>query len=220
MDAPLVMSTRVDPGEIDDEAHNVDAMDGYPRAFYEATRRRADPAAIEDAMTLAAASVGTDAEYAPLAHTHDTADIAGGPELSAYKTLGSMEAKMDDQLALARRLRAVDETDVAERIIEYHFLPDLIGNLRAFARQETRCLDCNTSYRRMPLSAECRECGGDVHLTVHEGSVTKYLEIATRIAEDFGCREYTKQRLHILDRSIESIFEDDTNKQSGIADFM
>jgi DNA polymerase II large subunit len=220
MDAPLVMSTRVDPGEIDDEAHNVDAMDGYPRAFYEATRRRADPADIEDAMTLAAASVGTDAEYAPLAHTHDTADIAGGPELSAYKTLGSMEAKMDDQLALARRLRAVDETDVAERIIEYHFLPDLIGNLRAFARQETRCLDCNTSYRRMPLSTECRECGGDVHLTVHEGSVTKYLEIATRIAEDFGCREYTKQRLHILDRSIESIFEDDTNKQSGIADFM
>jgi len=220
MDAPLVMSTRVDPGEIDDEAHNVDAMDGYPRAFYEATRRRADPADIEDAMTLAAASVGTDAEYAPHAHTHDTADIAGGPELSAYKTLGSMEAKMDDQLALARRLRAVDETDVAERIIEYHFLPDLIGNLRAFARQETRCLDCNTSYRRMPLSTECRECGGDVHLTVHEGSVTKYLEIATRIAEDFGCREYTKQRLHILDRSIESIFEDDTNKQSGIADFM
>jgi DNA polymerase II large subunit len=40
------------------------------------------------------------------------------------------------------------------------------------------------------------------------------------VAEEYDCREYTKQRLEILDRSIERVFEDDTNKQSGIADFM
>jgi len=143
-----------------------------------------------------------------------------GPSLSAYKTLGSMMDKMDAQLELARKLRAVDETDVAERVIEYHFLPDLIGNLRAFSSQETRCLDCDTKYRRMPLSGECRECGGRVNLTVHEGSVNKYMDTAIEVADRFGCREYTKQRLHILERSLESIFENDKNKQSGIADFM
>jgi DNA polymerase II large subunit len=72
----------------------------------------------------------------------------------------------------------------------------------------------------MPLSGDCRECGGRVNLTVHEGSVNKYMDTATEVAERFGCREYTKQRLRILNRSLESIFEDDTNKQSGIADFM
>jgi len=220
MDAPLVMSSRIDPAEIDDEAHNVDIMREYPREFYEATRELADPEDVEDIMTIAEATLGTDREYTGFDHTHDTTNIAAGPDLSAYKTLGSMEEKMDAQLALSRKIRAVDESDVAERIIEYHFLPDLIGNLRAFSRQDVRCLDCGEKYRRMPLSGDCRECGGRVNLTVHEGSVSKYIDTAIRVAEEFGAREYTKQRLEILERSIERVFEDDTNKQSGIADFM
>ncbi|MFB6084849.1 MAG: hypothetical protein ABEJ94_11470, partial [Halorientalis sp.] len=115
---------------------------------------------------------------------------------------------------------AVDETDVAERVIEYHFLPDIIGNLRAFSQQETRCLDCGEKYRRVPLTGDCRNCGGDMTLTVHHGSVNKYIDTALEVAEEYGAREYTKQRLEILDKSIRRIFEDDTNKQSGIGDFM
>ena len=220
MDAPLVMSSRIDPSEIDDEAHNMDVVRRYPLEFYEATREMADPEAVEDRIRLGEDSLGTDDEYRGFDHTHDTTDIAMGPDLSAYKTLGDMMEKMDAQLELARKLRAVDETDVAERVIEYHFLPDIIGNLRAFSRQETRCLDCGEKYRRMPLSGDCRECGGRVNLTVHEGSVSKYVDTAIEVAERFGCRPYTKQRLYVLEDALESVFEDDTNKQSGIADFM
>jgi len=218
MDAPLVMSSRIDPSEIDDEAHNMDVVEQYPLEFYEATREMADPEDVD--ITIAEESLGTDEEYTGFRHTHDTTDIALGPDLSAYKTLGSMMEKMDAQLELARKLRAVDETDVAERVIEGHFLPDLIGNLRAFSRQETRCLDCGEKYRRMPLSGDCRECGGRVNLTVHEGSVNKYMDTAIQVAEEYDCREYTKQRLEVLEASLESVFEDDHNKQSGIADFM
>jgi len=218
MDAPLVMSSRIDPAEIDDEAHNVDIVSSYPREFYEATLRMADPDEVP--IRLAEETVETELEYAGFDHTHDTSNIALGPAASAYKTLGSMTDKLDAQLALARKLRGVDETDVAERIIEYHFLPDLLGNLRAFSRQETRCLDCNTKYRRPPLSSSCRECGGNVNLTVHQGSVNKYMETAIRVAEEYGCREYTKQRLYMIEKSLSSVFENDKNKQTGIADFM
>ena len=218
MDAPLVMSSRVDPTEIDDEAHNMDIVSSYPREFYEATREMADPEAVD--IRTGEDTLDTVDQYHGFEHTHDATSIHMGPSLSAYKTLDSMMDKMDAQLELARKLRAVDETDVAERVIEYHFLPDLIGNLRAFSRQETRCLDCGESYRRMPLSGDCRECGGRVNLTVHEGSVNKYMDTAIEVADRFGCREYTKQRLRILERSLESIFENDKNKQSGIADFM
>jgi len=220
MDAPLVMSSRIDPSEIDDEAHNVDIAREYPREFYDATLEMADPESVEDLIQIGEDTLGTDEEYHGFGHTHDTTDIAMGPDLSAYKTLGDMMEKMDAQLELGRKLRAVDETDVAERVIEYHFLPDIIGNLRAFSRQKTRCLDCGEKYRRMPLSGDCRECGGRVNLTVHEGSVSKYVDTAIEVADRFGCRPYTKQRLKVLDQSLESIFEDDTNKQSGIADFM
>jgi DNA polymerase II large subunit len=218
MDAPLVMSSRIDPSEIDDEAHNMDIVDRYPREFYEASREMADPESVD--VRIAESTLDTDREYTDFRHTHDTSDIALGPDLSAYKTLGSMMDKMDAQLALSRKLRAVDETDVAERVIEYHFLPDLIGNLRAFSRQETRCLDCGEKYRRMPLTGDCRECGGRVNLTVHQGSVNKYMDVAIRVADEYGCREYTKQRLKILERSLESVFENDKNKQGSISDFM
>ena len=220
MDAPLVMSSRIDPSEIDDEAHNMDIVRRYPLAFYEATREMADPETVEALIQLGEDTLGTDEEYRGFDHTHDTTNIAMGPDLSAYKTLGDMMEKMDAQLELARKLRAVDETDVAERVIEYHFLPDIIGNLRAFSRQETRCLDCGEKYRRMPLTGECRECGGRVNLTVHQGSVSKYVDTAIEVAERFDCRPYTKQRLYVLESALESVFEDDTNKQSGIADFM
>ncbi|MFC6827065.1 DNA polymerase II large subunit [Halopelagius fulvigenes] len=220
MDAPLVMSSRIDPSEIDDEAHNMDIVRRYPREFYEATLEMADPGEMEDRIKLGEDTLGTDDEYRGFEHTHDTTDIALGPDLSAYKTLGSMMEKMDAQLELSRKLRAVDETDVAERVIEYHFLPDLIGNLRAFARQETRCLDCGEKYRRMPLTGDCRECGGRVNLTVHRGSVNKYMDTAIQVAEEFGCRDYTKQRLEVLEKSLESVFENDKNKASKISDFM
>ena len=220
MDAPLVMSSRIDPAEIDDEAHNMDIVSEYPRAFYEATREMADPGEVEDLIDIGEDTLGTDGQYRGFEHTHDTGDIALGPDLSAYKTLGDMMEKMDAQLELSRKLRSVDETDVAERVIEYHFLPDIIGNLRAFSRQETRCKDCGEKFRRMPLTGDCRECGGDVTLTVYEGSVNKYIDTALQVAEEYDCREYTVQRLEILDRAVESIFEDDTNKQSGIGDFM
>jgi DNA polymerase large subunit len=220
MDAPLVMSSRIDPSEIDDEAHNIDIMQNYPREFYEATREMAETGEVEELMTIAEETLGTDREYTGFEHTHDTTDLAAGPDLSAYKTLGSMQEKMDAQLALSRKLRAVDESDVAERIIEFHFLPDLLGNLKAFSSQEFRCLDCGTKYRRAPLTGDCRECGGDINLTVHEGSVNKYMDTAIHVAEEFGAEQYTKQRLEILEQRIERVFENDNNKQSGIADFM
>ena len=220
MDAPLVMSSRIDPAEIDDEAHNMDIVSEYPREFYEATQRMADPGEVEELIQIGEDTLGTKEQYRGFEHTHDTTNIAAGPDLSAYKTLGNMMEKMNAQLELSRKLRSVDETDVAERVIEYHFLPDIIGNLRAFSRQKTRCLDCGEKFRRVPLTGDCRECGGRVNLTVHEGSVKKYIGTAIQVAEEYGCREYTKQRLQILDRAVESVFEDDTNKQSGIADFM
>ncbi|ELY64657.1 DNA polymerase II large subunit [Natronococcus jeotgali] len=218
MDAPLVMSSRIDPSEIDDEAHNMDIVSRYPREFYEATVEQADPEEVD--IRIGEDTLGTDGEYTGFEHTHDVTDIAMGPDLSAYKTLGSMMEKMDAQLELSRKLRSVDETDVAERVIEYHFLPDLIGNLRAFSRQETRCLDCGEKFRRMPLTGDCRECGGRVNLTVHQGSVNKYMQTAIQVADEYDCRDYTKQRLEVLERSLESIFENDKNKQSGIEDFM
>jgi DNA polymerase II large subunit len=40
------------------------------------------------------------------------------------------------------------------------------------------------------------------------------------VAEEFGCRDYTKQRLEVLERSLERVFENDHNKPASLEDFM
>ena len=220
MDAPLVLTMRIDPKEIDKESHNIDVMARYPREFYLATRELKTPKDLEKVIDLVSKRLGTPHQYEGFMFTHGTSDIAAGPANSAYKTLGSMEDKLRAQLQLARRIRAVDERDVAERVINSHFLPDLIGNLRAFSTQQMRCVKCGAKYRRPPLTGTCPKCGGGrVILTVHEGAVTKYMAVSLAIAKEYEVSKYTIQRLELLSLSIQSLFENDKSKQMGLSDF-
>ena len=218
MDAPLVLTTRIDPKEIDEEVHNLDIVNNYPLEFYEATLKYEEPKRLN--IATVESRIGTENEYRDFGFTHDTSSISRGPLNSAYKVLESMMDKMETQLELARIIRAVDERDVAERVINTHFLPDLIGNMRAFSRQKVRCVKCNFKIRRPPISGNCPKCGGKMLLTVHEGAVTKYMERSIKVAEEFGVSKYTKQRLKLLEMSVNSLFESDKSKQMGLSDFM
>ncbi|MCQ1536481.1 DNA polymerase II large subunit [Methanosarcina sp. KYL-1] len=220
MDAPLVLTTRIDPKEVDKEAHNIDVPARYPLEFYRATLDIKNPTELEGIMDLVSGRLGTPEQYEHFMFTHDTTDIAAGPLNSSYKTLGSMIEKMEAQLSLANRIRAVDAPDVAERVLKSHFLPDLIGNLRSFSRQRMRCIKCGEKFRRPPLTGACPKCGGNVVLTVHEGAVRKYLEVSKEIAERYGVSSYTRQRIELLDLDIRSLFENHKVKQLGLSDFM
>jgi DNA polymerase II large subunit len=219
MDAPLILTTRVDPNEIDKEAHNLDVGSSYPLAFYEATERMAHPREVEGLIDTVGKRVGSVLQYEGLAATHATRAVAAGPLTSAY-TEGTMMEKLDAQLRLAVKIRAVDATDVVTRIVVHHFLPDLIGNLRAFSSQSVRCTKCNTKYRRVPLRGRCRECGGNLTLTVHASSVRKYLDVSKRIAEEYGVSSYLRQRLDLVDEAIHSLFTDDRVQELKLDDFL
>jgi DNA polymerase II large subunit len=221
MDLPLVLSTRLDPNEVDKETHNVDTLSRYPLAFYEATARHAHAKEVSKAMGLVEARIGKPEQYEGFGFTHDTHDIAAGPAASAYKTLGSMMDKMTAQMELARKIRAVDEADVGARVIGTHFLPDLMGNLKAFSKQSVRCTKCSTKFRRMPLKGACLACGNPgLTLTVHEGSVRKYLEVSKQIATKYRIDAYTHQRILLLEQAVESLFQNDKVRKSRLSDFL
>ncbi|GAH40520.1 unnamed protein product, partial [marine sediment metagenome] len=87
MDAPLVLSTRINPDEIDKEAHNLDVRFRYPLEFYEATMDYKNPKDVEGIMDLVGERIGSENQYEGFGFTHDTRNIGEGPEQSAYKTL-------------------------------------------------------------------------------------------------------------------------------------
>ncbi|UCG71184.1 MAG: DNA polymerase II large subunit [Thermoplasmata archaeon] len=220
MDAPLVLTTRINPDEIDKEAHNLDVLSTYPLEFYEATMRYCNPKEVEGIMDLVGGRIGKNSQYEGFGFTHDTKNIGEGPDQSAYKTLKTMMDKMEGQLSLAAKIRAVDTDDVVARVINNHFLPDMIGNLRRFSTQQVRCTKCNRKFRRMPLSGKCTHCDGNLTLTVHEGSVKKYLEVSKEIVESYDISNYTKQRIRLVDGAINSLFENEKVKECRLEDFL
>ena len=219
MDAPLVLTTKIDPNEIDKEAHNIDLLSAYPLEFYKATQRYAHPKEVESLMDLVGGRIGTVLQYEGLQFTHDTADISEGPVSSAYTALESMGDKLEAQIALGAKIRAVDVSDVVHRIITRHLLPDTQGSLRRFTGQQLRCAKCNTKYRRMPLRGTCY-CGNRLTLTVHEAGVSKYLETAKRIGNAHHVSQYTLQRISLLENSINSLFQSDRVKNAKLDEFL
>ncbi len=219
MDAPLVLTTRLDPNEIDKEAHNVDCLREYPLELYEAAMAMKEPKEIEKIMDLIAGRIGTEKQYEGMGFTHDTMDISNGPKYSAYTTLETMMDKMTAQLELGRKIRAVDEKDVAVRVLSKHFMPDMIGNLRSFSTQGVRCTKCGEKYRRMTLSGNCYKCHNPLNLTVHEASVKKYLNISKEIGEKYGLDSYTRERIDILEMNMDSVFNNDKVKKCKLSDF-
>ncbi len=226
MDAPLVLTSRIDPAEIDKEALNIDVCDHYPPELYTSALAYVEPKTITGLIDRVEKRIGTPAQLEGFQFTHDTSDISAGPLESMYTQLKTMTEKLEAELVLAEKIRAVDADDVAERVLTTHFIRDLMGNLSAFSKQKFRCTKCNTSYRRMPLAGKCTKfkgkglCNGNIIPTVHEGSVKKYLEMSREICRKYKVSEYTKQRVEVLDLAITSTFGEEKQQQLGLADFM
>ena len=220
MDAPLVLSTRLDPSEIDKEAHNIDLHDRYPVEFFDAAMRQESPKVVDEIMDKVAERIDTYRQYEEFGFTHDTRDISEGVTTTAYKILGSMDAKIEGQLKLASMIRAVDPSLVAAKVIESHFMPDMIGNMNAFSRQKMKCNACGMSFRRPPIKGVCLKCGNEkLNLTVHRGMVEKYILTSKKIAEKYDLPDYTKQRIELVEKAMKSLFDNDKVKQTGLWDF-
>ncbi len=226
MDAPLVLTSRIDPAEIDKESLNIDVCPHYPLELYTAALRYAKPQEVEPLIDRVEHRLGTPAQLEGFFFTHDTADISAGPLESTYTQLRTMPEKLEAELSLAERIRAVDADDVAERVLTTHFIRDLTGNLAAFSKQKFRCTKCNTTFRRMPLTNKCTRfrgkgiCNGNIVPTVHEGSVKKYLEMSKALCAKYHVSEYTRQRVEVLDLAITSTFGEEKHQQMGLSDFM
>lgn len=216
MDAPLVLTTRLDPKEVDDEVHAMDRASIYPLEFYEACQRFANPSEVK--VDLVSDHLGKPDSMYGMQFTHDAAQA--GPYVTTYVKFSNMQHKVEDELALMERIAAVDAAEAAERIILNHFFPDLYGNLRSFSKQSFRCVGCNAKYRRVPLIGKCRKCSGKLLLTISKGGIEKYLKLSQVMAERFHLPEYLKQRLLLIEKEIASIFNDEQVKQFSLKEYV
>ena len=216
MDAPLVLTTILNPAEVDDMAFDMDIVSRYPKELYEAALENKNPSEIK--ISQVKKILGTPNEDMAIAYTHPVSDINAGVLCSSYKTLPSMQDKLGAQMKHAEELRCVDERDGARLVIEKHFIRDVKGNLRKFSTQQFRCMNCNEKYRRPPITRNgaCTACGGKVGFTISEGSVVKYLVPMESLAKNYNVPAYLRQTIALTRRQIEEVFGKDSESQTGL----
>ncbi|MFH1212032.1 MAG: DNA polymerase II large subunit, partial [Candidatus Woesearchaeota archaeon] len=94
-DAPLVLTSKLIPSEVDDMVFDMDVEWKYPLEFYEACLEYKNPWDLK--MDLIGSRINTDRQYSQMGFTHNTDNMNAGVRCSAYKTLPSMEEKLKGQ---------------------------------------------------------------------------------------------------------------------------
>jgi DNA polymerase II large subunit len=227
MDAPLYVIPNLNPSEVDKEAHNVDVMSAYPPEFYRLCNEEASPTKYSKLIDTTGRRLGTEAQFQGQCYTEECSDINLGSHVGAYNRLKTMLDKLDSQLELSEKIRAVNAEFVAQKILTSHFMKDIAGNLRAFTNQKVRCVKCNRKYRRPPLKGSCVRCGGKLLMTVHKGGIEKYITPAEDLVEKFNLHRYYLDRLKLIRKELASLFPsveeqvvEDDNRQISLTSFM
>ena len=224
MDSPLVLTSLLNPTEVDDQVHGLDVVWKYPLELYQASLELKKPWEVKygpekKKVEQLGDRLNTPLQYEQFGFTHPVENINKGVQCSAYKTLPSMELKLRGQMDIAQKVRAVDMDDVAKLVIQKHLLRDIKGNFRKFSMQQFRCAQCNEKYRRPPLQGKCSLCQGKLIFTISEGSVVKYLAPSLMLSENYNFSPYLKQILEILKFNIDAVFGREKEKQVGLAGF-
>jgi len=225
MDAPLFVIPNLNPGEVDKESHNVDVIKRYPPEFYELCKQGGTPSDYTPLVDVLGGRLGTAAQLQGFAYTKECSNINLGSHQGAYNRLKTMLDKLGSQLELTGKLRAVDAQVVGLKILNSHFMKDIVGNLRAFTRQGFRCSKCNKKYRRPPLKGVCDRCNGPLLMTVYKGGIEKYLAPAVDLVERYELEQYYSDRLQLVREEIDAIFgveepEEELHTQFNLTDFL
>ncbi len=218
MDAPLLIQPLVLPHESQPQAHNLEVTKLFPLDFFKSTLQQSKASAV-NSVEIIESRLETERQFYGYYFTHTTSSLTTSKSRSAYSTLGSMLDKLDMQIRNADLIDAVNTSEIVSNVISTHLVPDIMGNLRAYARQSFRCTACGKSYRRPPLIQNCT-CGHKLIQTITRGSVEKYLKLAKRLVAKYDVGEYQRGRIHALSDEIDLVFGKNSGDQSLLTDYV
>jgi len=217
MDAPLLVQPLVLPHESQPQAHNLEVTKILPLEFFESTYQQSKASDV-NSVEIIKSRIDTKRQFYDYHFTHSTSSLTTSKPRSAYSTLGSMLDKFDMQVRNAELIDVVNPSELVSNVISTHLVPDIMGNLRAYARQSFRCTACGKSYRRMPLIQTC-VCGHKLIATITRGSVEKYLKLAKRLVDKYDVGAYQRGRIYALSDEIDLVFGKSQGDQSLLTDY-
>ncbi len=211
MDTVLTLTSNIDLEQVDNEVFSLDINSFFPKAFYDYAKlsKNYDHNIIKLSFLKEKLLLKDDKErFNGHFFTHSTFNFNEYNNFSAYKSLESMNEKIDAEMILSNKIRAVDETEVATMIMQKHLLRDIKNNLLNFSKQSFRCANCNNIIRRVPLNAKCPFCNADsIMLTDYENSVKKYVPVCEKLIKENNVNGYVKAIFNVAEKSVKMLFK-------------
>ena len=217
MDAPLLVQPNVLPHESQPQAHNLEVTKTLSLEFFKSTFQRIKASNVKS-VEIIESRLETERQFYDYFFTHHTSSLTTSKSRSAYSTLGSMLDKLDMQIKNAVLIESINPSEIITYTISTHLVPDIMGNLRAYASQSFRCTSCGLSFRRVPLTQTC-VCGHKLIATITRSSVEKYLKLAKRLVDKYDVSEYQRGRIHALSDEIDLLFGKNQGDQSLLTDY-
>lgn len=217
MDAPLLVQPLVVPHESQPQAHNLEVVRSLPAAFYSDTLQCKKASAVSS-VAMVRDRLDSAAQFSGYHFTHSTSALVTSKPRSSYPTSNSILDKLDIQIRNAELIDAVDATEIVSNVISTHLVPDIMGNLGAYAKQSFRCTKCTKKYRRPPLAKKCT-CGNKLVQTITRPSVEKYLQMAKRLTRRYDVGQYQKGRIAALVDEVDMIFGKSAGDQLLLTDY-
>jgi DNA polymerase II large subunit len=219
MDAPILLIPVVKTKDVQRQAHDFDVASSYSTQFFKKTLEKAEAKQVSSIIDLIGHRLDTEAQFEGFGFTIPVSDVNAGNLESVYKQFKTMLEKLDSQLELAEKIKAVNVRRVAFKVLTTHFMKDISGNLRAFSTQSFRCKSCNKRFRRLPLRGKCSICGGQLTLTVYRGGIEKYMDAAQKLVEKYKLPKYYAQRINLVREEIDTMFSTKKSKQISLTEF-
>ena len=221
MDTPLLVQPILLPAEVDEQAHNFDIAEVYPREFFERTKDSPPAASVERLIERIGSRLESETQFYGYGFTHPTCALTIRRSKASYSTMRTLAEKIGKQIEVASRIEAVSTKEVVESIIRTHLIRDIMGNAKKYATQAFKCRKCGLTMRRPPLPWTCPNCGGAVRGTLTRASVEKYLSIAQRLSRDYEVDPYLRSRLDMLQMELDQLLHGERKpNQLELTDFL
>ena len=217
MDAPLLVQPLVVPHESQPQAHNIEVVKHLPLDFFRDTLQSKKAASVESVETVKN-RLDSASQFSGYHYTHPTSSLVTSKSRSSYPTSNSILDKLDIQIHNANLIDAVDTVEIVSNVLSTHLVPDIMGNLGAYAKQSFRCTACMRRYRRPPLTKKCM-CGNKLTQTISRSSVEKYLQMAKRMTRKYDVGKYQKDRIAALAGEVDMVFGKSAGDQQLLTDY-
>ena len=195
MNVPIFIIPKINPRQIDKEAYNVEIVKQYPAEFYQGN--------FAGSIKL----IGTNKKYSEsYGYSYETNMISLGHTRNYYKDGASMADKVIKEIEIMNNIRGIDVTQIVEKIISTHMLPDIIGCARSYLKQEFKCRSCDISYRTMLFGGVCDICKEPLRVKLYPNSVRKYEKLIKAYAKKYAISPYLKERVMHAISEIDRLF--------------